>query len=488
MGVADVEVRVLGRPQVTVDGAVAPLTGRQLLLAVRLALVHPVPVPRHRMLADVWPDDTASDGAVRVALTRLRAALGADVVCRVESGYTFSSPTSVDANRFQGLLRWQRHLRPAAAAGDDRRGPGPVAWAAVRGTRPTPVGRVGGDPPPRAARAGDRRALRPPAAHRGPGPDHPGSRVRARPRSDTREPGRVARPRLVPGGPPGRRPRLDRADPNRVARPARARSRSGPAGPGAAHPAPRRRPAGADGCARRDAGRVADRRQPALRSRADDEWAPTRRRTRSSTPPSPTSRDARDRPATRARPARRGADVLALGRRRSASADRRGPPDRARAARRSAPRPLRPRAVRQRHPDRQGGRPDRAHGAARSAPVVRTRADRPAVRGRRARHLHRRVRCRRPTHGRGRATPPSRTDDTERGGVAHRAQPRRIGPRDGPQRGRRVGRSRPRARPGHGAGRPRRSWRSKRGSAPCTAPAASPPSTSCSRSSISPRE
>ena len=88
-----------------VDGIVAPLTGRQLLLAARLAMAHPVPVPRHRMLADVWPDETATDGAVRVALTRLRAALGADVVCRVENGYTLSSPTSVDANRFQALLR-----------------------------------------------------------------------------------------------------------------------------------------------------------------------------------------------------------------------------------------------------------------------------------------------------------------------------------------------------------------------------------------------
>jgi DNA-binding SARP family transcriptional activator len=103
--VADIEVRVLGRPQVTVDGVIAPITGRQLLLAARLALAHPVPVPRHRLLADVWPDHTASDGAVRVALTRLRGALGAEVICRVDNGYRFSSPTAVDADRFQRLLR-----------------------------------------------------------------------------------------------------------------------------------------------------------------------------------------------------------------------------------------------------------------------------------------------------------------------------------------------------------------------------------------------
>jgi DNA-binding SARP family transcriptional activator len=103
--VADVEVRVLGRPQVTVDGVVAPLTGRQLLLAARLAMAHPVPVPRHRLRTDAWPEDTASDGAVRVALTRLRTALGADVLRRVDGGYTLSSPTAVDADRFQRLLR-----------------------------------------------------------------------------------------------------------------------------------------------------------------------------------------------------------------------------------------------------------------------------------------------------------------------------------------------------------------------------------------------
>lgn len=108
---AEVEVRVLGRPLVSVGGVVAPLTGRQLLLAARLALAHPVPVPRSRLLTDVWPDERASDGAVRVALTRLRSALG-DVVCRVGSGYTLSAPPVVDATRFEHLLR-------AGSAGDD---------------------------------------------------------------------------------------------------------------------------------------------------------------------------------------------------------------------------------------------------------------------------------------------------------------------------------------------------------------------------------
>jgi len=103
--VADIEVRVLGRPQVTVDGCAARLVGRSLLLATRLALAHPLPLPRHRMLADVWSDSTGSDGAVRVALTRLRAALGPDAVYRQDGGYVFSPSTWVDADRFQRLLR-----------------------------------------------------------------------------------------------------------------------------------------------------------------------------------------------------------------------------------------------------------------------------------------------------------------------------------------------------------------------------------------------
>jgi DNA-binding SARP family transcriptional activator len=103
--VADIEVRVLGRPQVAVDGSVVPLVGRPLLLATRLAMSYPLPLPRHRMLADVWPDETGTDGAVRVALTRLRAALGGEAVCRQNGGYTLAAPATVDADRFQRLLR-----------------------------------------------------------------------------------------------------------------------------------------------------------------------------------------------------------------------------------------------------------------------------------------------------------------------------------------------------------------------------------------------
>jgi DNA-binding SARP family transcriptional activator len=103
--VADIEVRVLGRPQVAVDGNVVPLVGRSLLLATRLAMAYPLPLARHRMLADVWPDETGTDGAVRVALTRLRAALGVDAVGRRDGGYRLTSPVRVDADRFQRLLR-----------------------------------------------------------------------------------------------------------------------------------------------------------------------------------------------------------------------------------------------------------------------------------------------------------------------------------------------------------------------------------------------
>ncbi|MGH9135078.1 MAG: AfsR/SARP family transcriptional regulator [Ilumatobacteraceae bacterium] len=102
---ARIDVSVLGRPHVVVDGVSVPLGGRQLLLAVRLAVAHPVAVSTHRLLDDVWPPGAASPGAVRVALTRLRGALGPHAVMRIEGNYALSPGTRVDAAHFEQLLR-----------------------------------------------------------------------------------------------------------------------------------------------------------------------------------------------------------------------------------------------------------------------------------------------------------------------------------------------------------------------------------------------
>ncbi len=98
-----IDVAVLGRPHVTLDDVPAPLVGRLLELAVRLAIAGQSPVPLHR-LADVWPDSAASDGAIRVALTRLRRALGPNTITRVEHGYLMTPSAHIDADRFEHLL------------------------------------------------------------------------------------------------------------------------------------------------------------------------------------------------------------------------------------------------------------------------------------------------------------------------------------------------------------------------------------------------
>lgn len=89
---------------VRVDGRVIPLKGRQLLLALRLALAGRLPMGRQALL-DTWTDELATDGALRVALTRLRVALGDDVIMRVDHGYLLDPIASVDADLFTDLVR-----------------------------------------------------------------------------------------------------------------------------------------------------------------------------------------------------------------------------------------------------------------------------------------------------------------------------------------------------------------------------------------------
>lgn len=100
-----VEVCVLGRPHVVVDDMVSPIVGRQLLLTLRLAVAEHVPISLGRLVDDVWPGDAGSEGAARVALTRLRTALGPDIVVRAQSGYALASEVGVDAERFERLLQ-----------------------------------------------------------------------------------------------------------------------------------------------------------------------------------------------------------------------------------------------------------------------------------------------------------------------------------------------------------------------------------------------
>jgi|GEM_PF-4616385 len=103
---ATLELRVLGPPQVHVDGVPRSVSGRQLLLAVRLALARGGAVPSARLRDDIGADGSA--GALRVVLTRLRAASGADAVERVDGGYALVAGTRLDADRFEALVHAAR--------------------------------------------------------------------------------------------------------------------------------------------------------------------------------------------------------------------------------------------------------------------------------------------------------------------------------------------------------------------------------------------
>ncbi len=98
------EVAVLGDPVVRLDGEVVALQGRQLVIVLRLALAGRVPVSRSSLL-DSWPDGSGTDGALRVALTRVRAVLGSDLVRRVGHGYMLDPAAEVDADAFVSMAR-----------------------------------------------------------------------------------------------------------------------------------------------------------------------------------------------------------------------------------------------------------------------------------------------------------------------------------------------------------------------------------------------
>ena len=91
-----IEVRVLGPPQILVDDVAKAVAGRQLSLALRLAIAERRPVAPKRLMSDVWPGDSASEGAFRVALTRLRAHLGNGVIERHPNGYALTAQAMVD--------------------------------------------------------------------------------------------------------------------------------------------------------------------------------------------------------------------------------------------------------------------------------------------------------------------------------------------------------------------------------------------------------
>ena len=72
---------------------------------LRLAVAERVPIPLARLVDDVWPDGTGTEGAARVGLTRLRNVLGHDAIVRAPTGYSLAAEVGSDSERFEQLLR-----------------------------------------------------------------------------------------------------------------------------------------------------------------------------------------------------------------------------------------------------------------------------------------------------------------------------------------------------------------------------------------------
>ncbi|MEU5946734.1 BTAD domain-containing putative transcriptional regulator [Micromonospora sp. NPDC047465] len=108
IGGTGLAVRVLGPLEASVDGRPVTLTSPRLRsLLVVLALSAGAPVSIDRLAAAIWDEDLPEHArrAAQVYVTRLRAALGADLIRTVPGGYLLvTAPEQVDAIRFGRLL------------------------------------------------------------------------------------------------------------------------------------------------------------------------------------------------------------------------------------------------------------------------------------------------------------------------------------------------------------------------------------------------
>lgn len=99
-----VVIRVLGVPQVSVDGSAVRLGSRSMVMLLRLAISRSIAFSSSRLRGDVWGDSTGTESGVRVQVNRLRVALGEDVVVRHHDGYALGPNVEVDVNRFETLV------------------------------------------------------------------------------------------------------------------------------------------------------------------------------------------------------------------------------------------------------------------------------------------------------------------------------------------------------------------------------------------------
>ena len=111
---------MLGPLEVLADGRPLPLGGprQRALLALLLLRANRV-VSSDTLLDELWPGEPplAGRAALRVRVSQLRKALGAEVVVTRPPGYVLvADPEQIDLHRFEGLLAEARSEQPERAA------------------------------------------------------------------------------------------------------------------------------------------------------------------------------------------------------------------------------------------------------------------------------------------------------------------------------------------------------------------------------------
>ncbi len=145
------EFRVLGPVEAVPNGQPLRLGGRQQRALLALLLLEPNrPLSSDRLIHELWHGNPPAGAktTLRVYVSRLRAALGENVLFARPPGYVLDVPADrLDARRFDRLLREGRDalVRGAAGLAADRlvaglalwRGPAPSATGASSPSRPT---------------------------------------------------------------------------------------------------------------------------------------------------------------------------------------------------------------------------------------------------------------------------------------------------------------------------------------------------------------
>ena len=109
-----VDIRLLGHLEVSDSGgsSIAVPGERQRGLLALLATAYPRPITADRLIDSLWTETAENPQAnLQVAVSRLRKAVGRDVVETVPGGYRLNAPSgTIDVDRFRQLTRRGRQL------------------------------------------------------------------------------------------------------------------------------------------------------------------------------------------------------------------------------------------------------------------------------------------------------------------------------------------------------------------------------------------